>query len=155
LRISRDKYIVTRYYTHGRSKYKKQWPRKKAKEKKGIMRYSSGPRWTNTYLPEHPAFYHRYNPKTLDNTDDLVGDGYTATQTWIALCKCWNGFILAKQECDNEDMRMYIGRIRKLQKSLSLKQTEFEGFTPAELEEIDKEHDEEALMIRYGTTLGY
>jgi hypothetical protein len=38
---------------------------------------------------------------------------------------------------------------------LGLKQTEFEGFTPEELEEIDKENDEEALMVRYGTTLGY
>jgi hypothetical protein len=93
-------------------------------------------------------------PKHLRNADDVLPCGYTVTQTWVALCKCWNGFILAKHEYDDEGMRTYIGRIRKLQKVLSLEQTEFEGFTPEELQEIDKEHDEEALMVRYGTTTG-
>jgi hypothetical protein len=52
-------------------------------------------------------------------------------------------------------MRTYIGRIRKLQKSLGLKQTEFDFYLPAELANIDLENeDDEALMIRYGTTIG-
>lgn len=79
--------------------------------------------------------------------------GYTRNQTWIALCKSWNGFLLAKRECDYDDMRIYIGQIRKLQKDLCLEQTEFEGYLPAELANIDLENDEEYIMERYGTTV--
>lgn len=107
------------------------------------------------FIPGTPAFYNRYVRKRVENTDDTLSDGYTTTQTWVILCKCWNGFILAKQEYDNEGMRTYIGLIRKLQKSLGLKQTEFDGYLPAELANIDLENeDDEVLMIRYGTTLG-
>jgi hypothetical protein len=127
-------------------------------DKKGHTRYSSGPRWTNTHLPESPSYFYQFMPKKISGADDddVLASGYTITQTWIALCKCWNGFILSKKEYDNEGMRTYIGRIRKLQKSLGLKQTEFDGYLPAELANIDLENDdEEAQMIRYGTTLGY
>jgi hypothetical protein len=156
LRISRDKYIVTRYYTHGRSKYKKQWHHKKAKEKKRMMRYSTGPRWVGQHIPGTEAFLRRSMPMNLRNPDELLPDGYHVTQTWIALCKSWNGFSISKREGDHEYMKQYAGYIRKLQKNLGLSQNEFEeDFSPAELEEIDKEHDEEAQMIRYGTTLGY
>ena len=48
---------------------------------------------------------------------------------------------------------MYIGRIRKLQKSLGLEQTEFYGYSPAELAKIDLENDEEYLMERYGAVV--
>jgi hypothetical protein len=126
-------------------------------DKKGHTRYSSGSRWTNTHLPESPSYFYQFMPKKISGADDddVLASGYTITQTRIALCKCWNGFVVAKQGNDNEGMRMYIGQIRKLQKSLGLKQTEFNDYSPAELANIDKENDEKTLMIRYGTTLGY
>jgi hypothetical protein len=52
-------------------------------------------------------------------------------------------------------MKQYAGQIRNIQREFRFEPTEFYDFTPAELEEIDKEHDEEAQMICYGTTLGY
>jgi hypothetical protein len=144
-----------RTYSYGKKRHTREWYNKHAREKKGHMRYSSGPRWTGVFLPEHPNFYRRFMPERLYNPDELTSDGYTVTQTWVALCKCWNRFILAKQEYDNEGIRTYVGRIGKLQKSLGLKQTEFDGYLPAELANIDLENeDDEALMIRYGTTLG-
>jgi hypothetical protein len=77
--------------------------------------------------------------------------GYSKNQTWIALCKSWDGFFLAKKEGDQVEMKQYIGQIRKLQKDLGLEQTEFDGFTPAELAEIDLGFDEDFLMDWYGT----
>ena len=50
-------------------------------------------------------------------------------------------------------MKQYIGQIRKLQKDLELEQTEFDGYSPAELAEIDLEFDEDFLMNWYGTTV--
>jgi hypothetical protein len=50
-------------------------------------------------------------------------------------------------------MRQYIGQIRKLQKDLDIEQTEFEGYSPAELANIDLENDEDFLMDKYGTTV--
>ena len=79
--------------------------------------------------------------------------GYSKNQTWIAICKSWNGFLLAKREGDHEDIKQYIGQIRKLQKDLELEQTEFDGYSPAELAEIDLEFDEDFLMNWYGTTV--
>lgn len=121
------------------------------------MRYSTGSKWSGQYFPEKPAFWRLYMDKRwrYTDTDKILKSGYTPTQAWIALCKSWNGFMLAKREGDHTNMRQYAGQIRKLQKELGLELTEFNDFSPEELEEIDKEHDEEAQMIRYGTTLGY
>ncbi|MGH9926005.1 MAG: hypothetical protein ACRD5B_11585 [Nitrososphaeraceae archaeon] len=50
-------------------------------------------------------------------------------------------------------MMQYIGQIRKLQKDLGLEQTEFDGYTPTELAEIDLKFDEDFLMDWYGATV--
>lgn len=121
------------------------------------MRYSSGRKWSGQFDPQKPAFWRSYMDKRWRyvESEKLLKSGYTPTQTWIALCKSWNGFLLAKREGAHDNMRQYAGQIRKLQEDLNLEKTEFEDFTPEELQEIDKEHDEEALMIRYGTTTGF
>jgi hypothetical protein len=149
LKGSHDEHQQIRIYRYGKRRCLKKWNNKSTNEKKGHMRYSSGSRWVRQFVPGTPAFYNRYKRKKVLPTDETLSDGFTATQTWIALCKCWTGYILSKHEYDSEGMRMYIGRIRKLQKSLGLEQTEFYGYSPAELAKIDLENDEEYLMERY------
>jgi hypothetical protein len=75
--------------------------------------------------------------------------GYTITQTRVALCKSWNGYIIAKKNFEMEEIKRYVGQIRKLQKALGLEQTEFDDFSQEELEEIDLEFDDEAIERRY------
>jgi hypothetical protein len=150
-----DKYFVTRTYRYGRRRYRKKWYRKKAKEKRGFMRYSSSPKLAGQDDPEKPAFWRTFQRENWHKPkpDEIMSSGYTHNQTWIALCKSWNGFLLAKREGNHADMKQYIGQIRKLQKDLGLEQTEFDGYTPAELAEIDLGFDEDFLMGWYGTSV--
>ncbi|MGH9982642.1 MAG: hypothetical protein ACRD8W_01650 [Nitrososphaeraceae archaeon] len=138
-----------------RRPYRKLWVRKKAKDKKGFTRYSTGPKWASQSNPYRPTFWRSYQDRKWHNygPDELLSSGYTRNQTWIALCKSWNGFLLAKRECDPVNMMQYIGQIRKLQKDLGLEQTEFDGYTPTELAEIDLEFDEDFLTDWYGATV--
>ena len=138
-----------------RKPYRKRWYRKKARDKKGFTRYSTGAKWAGQHDPYKPAFWRTWQPEFWQklNPDEILPSGYTINQTWIALCKSWNGFLLAKRECDHADMRRYIGQIRKLQKELGLEQIEFDGYTPAELAKIDLENDEEYLMYWYGSAV--
>ena len=76
--------------------------------------------------------------------DKILSSGYTVTQTWIALCKSWNGYIVAKMNYEIQDIKRFIGQIRKLQKQLGLEQTEFDDFSQEEIMEIDSEFDDEA-----------
>jgi hypothetical protein len=64
-----------------------------------------------------------------------------------------NGFLLAKREGDQVEMKQFIGQIRKLEKGLGLEQKEFYGYSQAELAEIDRGFDEDYLMEWYGTTV--
>jgi len=119
------------------------------------LRYSTGSKLAGSYDPEKPAFWRTWQPEYWKklNPYEMLPCGYTRNQTWIALCKSWNGFLLAKRECDHADVKRYIGQIRKLQKDLGLEQTEFEGYSPAELASIDLENEEDFWMERYGTTV--
>jgi hypothetical protein len=150
-----DKYLGEKVYRsrNARRPYLKRWHRKRANEKKGFMRYSSGLKWVERYNHYKPAFWRTFQPEYLKklNPDDMLPNEYTRNQTWIALCKSWNGFLLAKREHDDDNMRHYVGQIRKLRKELGLEQGVFEGFTPEELREIDLENDEDYLREKYGT----
>jgi hypothetical protein len=106
------------------------------------MRYSSGPKWRYRYLPTSPSYYYHLMPKRLRNTDNILPSGYTVTQTWVALCKSWNGYIIAKQNGELENIKKYVGQIRKLQKELGLEQTEFDDFSQEELGEIDSDFNQ-------------
>ena len=141
-------YMLLQGHTIGRH-YKKQWHRKKSSEKKGHVRYSSGPRWTYTYLPYKPAYYYKFIAKFRPQAEDILSSGYTVSQTWVALCKSWNGYIIAKKNFEMQDVKRYVGQIRKLQKELGLEQTEFDDFSQEELEEIDVEFDDQAEEERY------
>ncbi|MGH9964586.1 MAG: hypothetical protein ACRD5E_07140 [Nitrososphaeraceae archaeon] len=145
-----DRYAVTRTYRSNGRRYKKQWHRKKSSEKKGHVRYSSGPRWTYTYLPYKPAYYYKFMAKIRPQAEDnILSSGYTVSQTWVALCKSWNGYIIAKKNFEMQDVKRYVGQIRKLQKELGLEQIEFDDFSQEELEEIDLEFDDQAEEERY------
>lgn len=119
------------------------------------MRYSTGPKWAGQYDYDKPAFWRKGQPelKHLFREDEILPSGYSKNQTWVSLCKSWNGFMNAQREGDRAEMRQYVGQIRKLQKDLGLEQTQFDGYTPEELAEIDLEFDEDFLMEWYGTTV--
>jgi hypothetical protein len=149
------KYLVTKIYRYGRRRYKKKWYRKKSKDKRGFMRYSTGSKWSEQYDPYKPAFWRTYQPEhgnKLD-PDDMLPSGYTRNQTWTALCKSWNGFLLAKRECDRENMKQYAMQIRKLQKELDLPQSEFDMFTSEEMEWIERESDDSLNELRYAMSV--
>jgi len=140
-----NRYFVVRTYRSKGRRYNKEWLRKKANEKKGHVRYSSGPRWTYTYLPYKPAYYCKFMAKIRPQPEDkILSSGYTVTQTWIALCKSWNGYIVAKKNFEIQDIKKFVGQIRKLQKQLGLEQTEFDDFSQEEIKEIDLEFDDES-----------
>jgi hypothetical protein len=150
-----EKYFVEKVYRNGRRPYKKRWHRKRANEKKGFMRYSTGPKWKERYNPYKPAFWRTSQPEYWKklNPDEMLPSGFTRNQTWIALCKSWNGFLLAKREDRDDNMRQFIGQIRKLRKELGFEQGAFEGYTLEELREADLENDEDYLMEKYGTLI--
>lgn len=98
-----DGYFVIRTYRSNGRAYKKAWRRKKASEKKGHVRYSSGPTCRFMYLPYEPAYYSKFMSKIrLQSADKILRGGYTITQTWVALCKSWNGYIIAKKNFERK-----------------------------------------------------
>lgn len=144
---------IRKTYRYGKKRYTKEWYCKNAKDKRGYMRYSCGPKWVGRHKLWTPAMEHRFAPLNLKDPDEILPDGYHVTQTWVALCKSWNGFLKSKRDCDHEYMKMYAGQIRKLQKNLGLEQSEFEeDFSREEILEIDREMDDDLRMQRYGTT---
>jgi hypothetical protein len=87
------------------------------------------------------------------NSDDLLPSGYTRNQTWIALRKSWNGFLLAKREGNHENMKQYAMQIRTLQKELGLPQSDFEMFTPNEMQWMERESDDTLNELRYAMSV--
>lgn len=83
----------------------------------------------------------------------MLPSGYTRNQTWIALCKSWNGFLLAQREDDHENMKQFAMQIRSLQKELGLPQYEFDMFTTEEMEWMERESDQEAKELWYATSV--
>ena len=100
--IGFHKYLVTRVYRYGRRRYKKKWYRKKSRDKRGFVRYSSGIKWAGKYDPYKPAFWRTYQvdlskDRKYDRDQEILSNGYTVTDNWIALCKSWDGFLLAEK----------------------------------------------------------
>lgn len=149
-RISRS---VTRTYKYGQRRYRKKWFRKKAKDKRGFMRYSSGPKWLGQYDMYKPAFWRTWQSGIYRQRSDheLLPSGYGRTETWIALCKSWNGFKLAQRECDHEEMKQYAMQIRSLQRDLGLPLYEFDMFTQEEMGWMERESDMKAKELWYAT----
>lgn len=144
-------------YRHKRRRrpYTKQWHQKKASYKKGFTRYSTGRKWGGQYDPEKPAFWRTWQKEyfSIPSPDEMLSSGYTKNQAWIALCKSWNGFLLAKREGDHEDMKQYAMQIRTLQKDLNLPQSQFDMFTSEEMEWMERESDVAAKEEWYATSV--
>jgi len=153
--LSSSKYLVTRTYGYGRWRYKKKWYRKKSADKRGFMRYSTGPKWSEKYNPDKPAFWRTWQPQYWKklNPDKILPSGYTRNQTYIALCKSWNGFLLAKREDNHENMKQYAMQIRKLQKELGFPQSQFDMFTSEEMEWMERESDDTLNELRYAMSV--
>jgi hypothetical protein len=139
-----------------RRPYRKRWVRKKASDKKGFTRYSTGLKWSGQYFPENPAFWRTHQVNWTEKYRDkheLLSNGYSVHDNWIALCKSWNGFLIGKREDDYEKMMRYATQIRTLQKVLKLPLTEFNMFTPEEMIEIEQNSDLDSNESRYATTV--
>ncbi len=152
--IGSHKYLVTRVYKYGRRRYKKKWYRKKSSDKRGFVRYSSGTKWAGKYDPYKPAFWRTYRvdqckDRKYDRDQEILSNGYTVTDNWIALCKSWNGFLLAKREGDHEEMKIFAIQIRSIQKALGLPQSEFDMFTPEEMQWIESENYDTLNELHY------
>jgi hypothetical protein len=154
--IYHDRTSTVRYrHKKRRRPYVKRWVRKKARDKKGFTRYSTGPKWSGKYFPDRHAFWRTYQPGYARELDpkEILPSGYTRNQTWIALCKSWNGFLLVQREDDHENMKQFAMQIRSLEKELGLPQYEFDMFTPEEMEWMERESDQEAKELWYATSL--
>jgi hypothetical protein len=139
-----------------RRPYRKKWVRKKASEKKGFTRYSTGPKWSGQYFAEKPAFWrtHQVNwTQKYRDKHELLSNGYSVHENWMALCKSWNGFLIAKREDNHENMKQYAMQIRSIQKALSLPLKEFDMFTPEEMYEMDMESDDIIRDLWYSTSI--
>jgi hypothetical protein len=152
------KYLVTKVYRYGHRRYKKRWYRKKSKDKRGFMRYSSGTKWAGKYDRYKPAFWRTYQvdvsrDRKYDNDLEVLSNGYTVTDNWIALCKSWNGFIGAKREGDHKEMKIFAMQIRSIQKALGLPQSEFDMFTPEEMQWMERESDDTLNELRYAMSV--
>ena len=66
--------------------------------------------------------------------DQICPSGYTRSQGWNALFRAWNGFIIKKQEGDNEGMYYYAIGIQKLEKDLGLSIYPFQDLKLAAVE---------------------
>jgi hypothetical protein len=119
------------------------------------LRYSTGPKWGGKYDPYKPAFWRTWQPGYLQklNPDEMLSSGYTRNQTWIALSKSWNGFLLAKREDNRENMKQYAMQIRTLQKELGLPQSYFDMFLPEEMEWMERESDDTSNELRYAMSV--
>jgi hypothetical protein len=138
-----------------RRPYRKQWVRKKASEKKGFTRYSTGPKWRGQYDPEKPAFWRRLQvnwTRKYRDMHELLPNGYSVHDNWFALCKSWNGFLIAKREDNHENMKQYAMQIRSIQRALDLPLTKFYMFTPQEMYEMDMESDDIIRDLWYSTS---
>ena len=59
----------------------------------------------------------------MKDPDELLSSGYQVTQGWVALCKSWNGYLLAKRNGEREDMKQYAGQIRNIQREFRFEPT--------------------------------
>jgi hypothetical protein len=150
-----DKFPPVELYRRKKTRrtYKKRWLRKKTKDKKGFTRYSTGPKWAGQYDFEKPAFWRTWQPELIKKfrDDEMLPCGYSKNQTWIALCKSWNGFLFAKRGDNHEDMKQYAMQIRSLQNDFGFPKSHFDMFTPEEMEWMDRESDVEAKEKWYAS----
>ncbi|MGB6672807.1 MAG: hypothetical protein WBE34_10265 [Candidatus Nitrosopolaris sp.] len=57
--------------------------------------------------------------KTYKRKDSkILESGFSDTQAWGALDKCWTGYKIAKAECDAKKLKYYAKGIRKFQREL-------------------------------------
>jgi hypothetical protein len=155
--IYNNRHSGTLYRNKNRRRpYRKRWVRKKASEKKGFTRYSTGPKWSGKYLPEKPAFWRTYQinwTQKYRDKHELLSNGYSVHENWMALCKSWNGFLIAKREDNHENMKQYAMQIRSIEKALNLPLTKFDMFTPQEMYEMDMESDDIIRDLWYSTSI--
>ena len=64
--------------------------------------------------------------KTYKRKDSKIFEsGFSDTQAWGALDKCWTGYKIAKAECDAKKLKYYAEGIRKFQRELEISVLDF------------------------------
>lgn len=90
----------------------------------------------NSFVVRDPFAYINRRIKTAKHFSDkkLCDSGYTVDQGWGGLHRAWLAFILRQQDNDRDGMEVYAKAIRKIQKDINLKITEFADLKLAALE---------------------
>jgi hypothetical protein len=64
--------------------------------------------------------------KTYKRKDSkILESGFSDTQAWGALDKCWTGYKIAKAECDAKKLKYYAEGIRKFERELKISVSDF------------------------------
>jgi hypothetical protein len=69
-----------------------------------------------------------YHKRSLKYRDRILPSGFSESQTWGALHKCWIGFVIAKEKMEWEKIDLYAKRIQKLERELGIEVTDFSGW---------------------------
>ena len=84
----------------------------------------------------------------MSSGDQICPSGYTRSHGWNALFRAWNGFIIRKQEGDEEGMHYYAMGIQKLEKDLGLSIYPFEDLKLAAVEYANDPENQELIEER-------
>jgi hypothetical protein len=82
-------------------------------------------RMLREYKRSNPYGYSNLKKKYTRRDNVLLKSGYYNNQAWGALIKCWKGYVIAKNEGDEEKMIYYAEGIQKFQCELGIDVEEF------------------------------
>ena len=67
----------------------------------------------------------KYYKRGLKYGERILPSGYFESQTWVALHKCWIGFVIAKEKMEWDKIDLYAKRIQNLERELGIEVTDF------------------------------
>jgi hypothetical protein len=82
-------------------------------------------RMLREYKRSNPYGYSNLKKKYIRRDNVLLKSGYYNNQTWGALIKCWKGYMIAKNDGDEEKMIHYAEGIQKFQCELGVDVEDF------------------------------
>jgi hypothetical protein len=108
------------------------------------------------YKRSNPYGYSNLKKKYTRRDNVLLKSGYYNNQTWGALIKCWKGYVIAKNDGDEEKMIHYAEGIQKFQCELGLAVEDFSHLglcaPSSSPHEVIEEQDEASNHFEYANT---
>ena len=77
------------------------------------------------YRAANPKGYSNLKKTYTRKDSKILESGFSVSQAWGALDKCWTGFRIAKVDFDAKKMKYYAKGIRKFQRELEISVAEF------------------------------